>query len=379
MDYKKTHHWITFSLDLGKFPAHTWVALGEAQSKCEHLAGSALEPEQAKKLHRVYLAKGVLATTAIEGNTLSEDDVLARLEGKHDLPPSKEYLGQEIDNIIDAANRLLRELPEDDGNISVNQINDFNKDVLRNLALGEDVVPGIMRQHSVTVGRYLGAPARDLELLMGRFVDTLNSFPTIKGNEIVYGLVKAIFAHIYLAWIHPFGDGNGRTARLIEVKILLQAGVPSFAAHLLSNHYNETRTEYYRQLDAASRSGGDIIPFIEYAVQGFVDQIRGQINYIRQQQLKTAWTNYVHKIFRSATTQKDIRRRNLLLHISEMEKPLGWKLGVGMWALYQDKSHITFKRDISFLLKENLIKQTGESYIPNWDLLSVRLPVRKPV
>jgi Fic family protein len=66
------------------------------------------------------------------------------------------------------------------------------------------------------------------------------------------------------------------------------------AAHLLSNHYNETRSEYYRQLDMASRSGGDVIPFIRYAMQGFVDGLRDQINLVRDQQLHVAWINFVY-------------------------------------------------------------------------------------
>lgn len=57
----------------------------------------------------------------------------------------------------------------------------------------------------------------------------------------MYAIFKAVVAHLYLAWIHPVGDGNGRTARLVEFQILLSSGVPSPAAHLLSNHYNQTR------------------------------------------------------------------------------------------------------------------------------------------
>src|SRR5258708_25331431 len=96
--------------------------------------------------------------------------------------------------------------------------------------------------------------------------------------KIIYGIIRAVIAHLYLAWIHPFGDGNGRTARLIEYRILLACGVPSPAVHLLSNHYNLTRTEYYRQLDRASGSKGEYIPFVEYAVQGFVDGLRQQLS-----------------------------------------------------------------------------------------------------
>ena len=49
--------------------------LGEALSKCQHLAGVPLKPKAAEELSMVYLARGVQATTAIEGNTLSQREV----------------------------------------------------------------------------------------------------------------------------------------------------------------------------------------------------------------------------------------------------------------------------------------------------------------
>ncbi|MCY3923933.1 MAG: Fic family protein [bacterium] len=75
---------------------------------------------------------------------------------------------------------------------------------------------------------------------------------------------------------HPFADGNGRTARLLEYAILARSGVVPFpAALLLSNHYNLTRDRYYRELEAADRSG-TITGFVQYAVQGLVNGLREQ-------------------------------------------------------------------------------------------------------
>jgi len=104
--YLKTHPWLIFQVDLRLLDYVIWVALGEAQSKCEHISGIPLRPSVARQLHMVYLAKGVLATTAIEGNTLTESQVLQHLEGKLELPPTKEYLSREIDNIIEACDKI---------------------------------------------------------------------------------------------------------------------------------------------------------------------------------------------------------------------------------------------------------------------------------
>src|SRR5580693_9061253 len=96
--YERTHPWITFRVNMKAASAEVWMLLGEAQSKCEHVAGVPLRPQTADDLHRLFLAKGVRATTAIEGSTLSERQVLDHLDGKLELPKSKEYLKQEIDN-----------------------------------------------------------------------------------------------------------------------------------------------------------------------------------------------------------------------------------------------------------------------------------------
>src|SRR5256885_1717048 len=95
--YEPSHPWISFRIgDLSRAPADLWALLGEARSKIEHLAGVPLLPATAEQLHQVYLAKGALATTAIEGNTLSEEQVLNHLQGKLNLPPSQSYLAQEV-------------------------------------------------------------------------------------------------------------------------------------------------------------------------------------------------------------------------------------------------------------------------------------------
>src|SRR5690606_13807694 len=93
-------------------------------------------------------------------------------------------------------------------------------------------------------------------------------------------------------------------------------GVPASSAHLLSNHYNQTRTDYYRQLDRASKSGGEVIPFLTYALQGFVDGLREQIKVIRDQQWDVTWRNYVHEQFKGQSSVSAIRRKELVLDLS---------------------------------------------------------------
>jgi len=236
------------------------MMLGECQSKCEHLARYPLRPDIAEEIHKMYMAKGVLATTAIEGNTLSEEEVRQILDGKLKLSPSREYLEQEVTNIINECNRILTQVEA--GNpplLNTDRIMAINETVLKGLKnLPKEVRPGEIRRHDVVVAIYKGAPPEDCKYLLDQLCDWLNDveyFGTADdARSMVNGILKAVLAHLYLAWIHPFGDGNGRTARLIELQLLVSSRVPSPAAQLLSNHYYNTRTEYYRQLHLASQS-----------------------------------------------------------------------------------------------------------------------------
>lgn len=98
------------------------------------------------------------------------------------------------------------------------------------------------------------------------------------------GIIRAVLAHLYLAWIHPFGNGNGRTARLIEFQLLL--GFPTPACHLLSNYYMRTCSRYYQVLRETGKvEGYPVWKFASYAIQGFVEELHGALDTIQRYQL----------------------------------------------------------------------------------------------
>ena len=380
--YQRTHPWINFQCDMSRFGHQIWMLLGEARSKCEHIAGIPLEPAVARELHRVYMVKGVLASSAIEGNTLSEEQARQYLDGELELPPSQQYLGQEVDNVVEATN-LISELilTSEATDISVEDIKEYNRIVLSGLELPPEVRPGEIRDYPVTVSRYPGAPPEDCEYLLERMCEWLNSPELCPANDdrAVYGLLRAILAHLYLAWIHPFGDGNGRTARLIEFQTLVAAGLPSPTAHLLSNHYNLTRHEYYRQLDHSSRSGGEIAPFIEYALRGFVDGLKDQLLWIRAQQLTIYWRDYIHNAFKNKESAVDRRRRHLALDLTSEPTPLGNVREVSPRVAndYAKKSQKTLRRDLTILEGMGLVKVNDGAVRSNMDLILAFLPHRR--
>ncbi len=367
MTYEKTHPWLKFALDLRKTDYEFWMLLGEAQSKCEHISNVPLKPETARTLHQIYLAKGSLATTAIEGNTLSEKEVLDRIEKKLELPPSKEYLGQEIDNVVLGCNSIGDKLfREGSVELCVDDMKKYNKMILEKLPLEKDIIPGEIRTYSVGVGRYRAAPAEDCEYLLGRLCEWLNTDFIAPKEEyrMAFGILKAIVAHLYLAWIHPFGDGNGRTARMIEFQALIISGIPSAAAHLLSNHYNETRKEYYRQLDESSKLPDGEFSFIKYALKGFVEGLKSQLSVVKQQQLEVTWENHIHDVFKGKDSPANERRRHLILDLSAQSEPIVIskikEMTPRVAADYSKKTYRTLLRDLAELIELDLVELKKE-------------------
>jgi len=247
------------------------------------------EPDIRADIPEVYLAKGVHATTAIEGNTLSEEEVVEHLAGRLRLPPSQAYRAREIDNIVTAYNQIAAELHGDGSrDLTADKIKHYNRLILNGLPVDEGV---------------------------------------------------AIIAHLYLAWIHYFGDGNGRTARCVELQILFATGeVPTPATHLLSNHYNTTRDEYYRQLDAASRQhDGSPIAF---------------------------------------------RQRQLVLDLSKRSEPVPRSklrdLSPKVALAYADRGDKTLTRDLNALLGHDLIVAEESGYRPRREKILALLPHTAP-
>jgi Fic family protein len=382
--WKKTHPWLKFHVDLRRADPRLWLMLGECKSKCEHIAGVPLRRDTGERLRQVYLAKGALATTAIEGNTLSEEEAVARVEGRLVLPPSQEYLGREIDNIVSACNGILETVARGEPpGLTPAIVEAHNSSVLRGLEHDADVVPGKLRRHRVTVGRYRAPEPKDCAELLRQLCDWLegDTFrPPEPDHALVYAIVKAVVAHLYIAWIHPFGDGNGRTARLVEFQVLIASGVPDPAAHLLSNHYNQTRTEYYRQLDKASRSGGDVMPFVEYAVRGFLDGLKAQLDHIRRQQWEVIWHDYVHQQFAGMHGETQARRRRLVLALSGKNEAVPVadlsRLSPATARDYARKTRKTLTRDVNALIEMGLVERVGPRVRARTDIILAFLPVR---
>lgn len=383
--YQDTHPWITFRYK-ANFDSIS-ALLGEAFSKCQHLSGTPLQPDFANKLARVYLVRGAVATTAIEGNTLTEGEVHALREERRRLPPSQQYLQQEIDNVIGALEDIDRSARSGATfKVTPEWIKQQNARLLEGLDTDDHVAPGEYTTTSLVVGSvYRGAPPEDVPYLMDQLCNWLNEFlkplkdpDTPEDVRFFQVFYAAVLGHLYVAWIHPFGDGNGRTARMLECALLAHSGVvPWVASNRLSDHYNRTRSRYYQKLDAASKRG-DVEGFISYSARGFVDMLRESIIDVQDMQRHTAWVNFVHERFQHETSGATQQRRRLLtLSLKPGLATPGRdarRLTPELAELYAGKKDKTVTRDLNHLENLGLIRRETEGYLPNIEIMDAFMP-----
>lgn len=375
--------WITFEVDLAKMSPAFWMVLGEARSKCDHLAKVPMPPLYARELHEINLSKGVHATTAIEGNTLSEDEVAAILR-RHGNSDETDYQVHEVENVIRAYNGVLELLRAGRApRLTPTLVAHFNRQILDGLELPPEVQPGETRRYSAAAGPYRAPDWDRCAEMVEQTCDWLNG-PSFSGDgtmRIPVAIIKASLAHLYLAWIHPFGDGNGRTARLCEFLVLVTCGVPTSAAHLISNHCNKTRDEYYRQLQYASESGGDVTRFLSYCASGFVEGMGEQLRWIYDRQFRLTWHEYVG----SQVTGRDPdmrERRALIAEVLLFREPVAKKdiprLTPELAQIYAASGPKTLTRDLNELVSLGLLRVVDGRYQADSEALMSLLPLTVP-
>ncbi len=162
------------------------------------------------------------------------------------------------------------------------------------------LVPGELRSYNVNVGRHVPPDHSSLDKLLARYQAFYSSRDIIATDR----LIAVAAAHHRLAWIHPFGDGNGRVARLQSQAALIAAGVDSGGLWTLSRGLAREQQNYYRALqDADQRRKNDydgrgnlsdkaLSAFCEFFLRQVLDQIEFVIGLIEPETLVTRIGRY---------------------------------------------------------------------------------------
>ncbi len=360
--------------------AKSLILLGQCEAYVKAINNTPILPHHYSQLMNVALLKGAQSTTAIEGNTLSDEEV-QKIIDKKVLPPSKEYQAIEVKNILNAFNELLKEVVNSgvDHYVSTDLLKRFHKMVGQDLGEHFASIPGQLRTNDVVVGRYRCPDYRDVPVLLEKLCKWLKiefKYGQTEQQSFSEVVIQAIISHVYIEWIHPFGDGNGRTGRLLEFYLLLRGGNPDISSHILSNYYNLTRSAYYLEIEKATESK-NLSSFIEYALLGFRDGLVQTLEVIQKSQFQNTWQKLIYDKFDEIRqgTREDVfrRQRTLALEIPfEIEFSVSQvsSLNIKLAKIYSSVTEKTIQRDLDKLIDLNLVRPANKkTFIANSDVL----------
>jgi Fic family protein len=152
----------------------------------------------------------------------------------------------------------------------------------------KDKDPGLYRRSSIEVTAprggspaYVGPPAEEVPALMGEVVGWLD-----RGDVEAHVAVRAAMAHLHLLCVHPFRDGNGRIARILQSLVLAREGL--LAPELVSiEEYLGRNTDAYYAILQKVQGGSyqperDAAPWVRFCVQAHLDQARRRLEQITE-------------------------------------------------------------------------------------------------
>lgn len=168
-----------------------------------------LEQPANLRLRRINRIRTIQGSLAIEGNTLTEQQITAILEGKPVIAPPREI--QEARNALVAYEQLDQWQASNEQHLL---------DAHRILMKGLIDEMGVYRQKGVGVMKdgqviHMAPPANRVNILMADLLSWLKTTPD-------HALIKSCVFHYEFEFIHPFIDGNGRMGRLWQTLILSQ-------------------------------------------------------------------------------------------------------------------------------------------------------------
>ena len=293
--YELPKRWILYN------PSAVMTALVEAKSALQSLTALPYQKSWVEALQELQLKREVAGTSRIEGAEFTERELDEAVRPN----VSPEELSTRSQRQAHAAMRTYRwiaELPADRPISS-----ELVRDIHRQLVSGCDddhCPPGVLRGHdyNVTFGIPMhrgaeGGPACE-EAFTGLFQSAQNEF---RDHD---PLVQAMALHYHLAAMHPFLDGNGRTARAMEALVLRRAGLTDRAFIAMSNYYYDEKPAYLRILSEVRQGEHDLTPFLIFALRGVRIQCERLTAEIRKHMQRALFRDTMYGLFNRLKTKR---------------------------------------------------------------------------
>ena len=139
-------------------------------------------------------------------------------------------------------------------------------------------------------------------------------------------IIQALAAHYHLAAMHPFLDGNGRTARALEALMLQRAGLRDTCFIAMSNYYYDEKNAYLTALAEVRRSGHDLTPFLIFGLRGIALQSKRVLAEIQRHISKVLYRDLMYELFgrlkskrKRVIAERQLEILKMLLDVDSMD------------------------------------------------------------
>ena len=285
-----------------------------------HIEGTALSLEQAQNILEGKKIKGV-----------NRDDEKELLNYKKAMDFITKYLGKE-DPITEG---LIRELHR----ITVKGVRGDKADPGNYRKIQNYVVNSLTREIIYTPPAPLEVPH-----LMREFAGWLNK------NKDLSPVLTAGIAQFQLVHIHPFIDGNGRTARLLSTLILYKTDYDFKRLFTISKYYDKNRPAYYKAIQSVRNNAMDMTDWLEYFVIGLQRQMK-EIKEKGEQIIKQ--DSVLQKIKRLGLNARQEKAIKFLLRTGA--------ISVGEYQAVTSCIRRTAQRDLEDMRERGIIKAVAKS------------------
>lgn len=288
------------------------------------LGGSTPAPVFFQLKHIFHMLES-LGSARIEGNhTTLADYVESRLEAQ---PAQLTDQLREMAN-IEAAMSFIEENFEPGQEVTEHFVRELHAMTVQGLEREGDATPGAYRQGQVQISQSEHQPPEAVAVpqYMAELVQFINHPDPAK-----YDLIKVALAHHRFAWVHPFGNGNGRVVRLLTYTLLIKYGFNVKAGGRVLNPtavFCNDRDQYYAMLgkaDTGTPEGREA--WCVYVLSGMLDELR------KVDQLTDA-SYLIERILTPALNYA--RERELVTQVEEQVLLLTARLGVAKASALKD-------------------------------------------
>lgn len=294
--YKLPISWIIYNLN------GAYQEMVQAKSAILSLQAIPYKREWVEDMQHMELKREIAGTSRIEGADFTDHELDEALK---ETPTQLHTRSQKQAHAAIQTYRWIATIP-DDRPITAKMILEIHQRIVT--GADDDHCPtGKLRVQNENVNfgqpRHRGVSGGvDCETAFSSFVEALKlEYP--KHDAII----QAVAAHYHLAAMHPFLDGNGRTARALEALLLQRAGLRDACFIAMSNYYYDEKIDYLASLSASSAQAHNITPFLVFALRGIALQSRRLLEQTKIHVQKELFRNLMNDFFgRLKTARKRV-------------------------------------------------------------------------